>query len=64
VPAVPGLIVTVPLPVGLAVTFAFAGLKDTVLCAVNVLLNVPVVANTGPPSLLEITYAVPLDVKE
>jgi len=64
VPAVAGLIVTVPVPVGLAVTFAFAGLNDTVLFAVNVSLNVPVVAKTGPPSLLEITYAVPLDVKE
>jgi hypothetical protein len=64
VPAVAGLTVTVPVPVGLAVTLAFAGLNDTELFAVNAPLNVPVVAETGPPSLLEITYAVPLEVKE
>jgi hypothetical protein len=49
VPAVAGAIVTVPVPVGLAVTFAFAGLNDTVLFAVNAPLNVPAVTEIGPP---------------
>jgi hypothetical protein len=51
-PAVAGAIVTRPEPVGLITTLAFAGLNATAPLAVNVLANVPAVAEIGPPSLL------------